>query len=135
MGDFRATTTVTAAEDTLFAYLSKVGNLPLYFPGMTSATPGDGEEVHTAAQLPDGQSVEGDAWFRVDTDTHRIEWGSEGSNSYHGSLEIRNAGDHAEVDVRIHTTRVPDGDSAVQQGLDDTLANIKRLVEQQHVTR
>ena len=132
MGDFRATTTVSAAEGALFDYLSQVGNLPDYFARMTSATPGDGDEVHTTAQMPDGQQVEGDAWFRVDESAHRIEWGSTGPNDYHGSLEVTATGDRSEVAVRMHTTRVPDGDGEVQQGLGDTLATIKRLVEQQH---
>lgn len=33
----------------------------------------------------------------------------------------------------MHTTRVADGDPEVQQGVEGTLANIKRLVEQQNV--
>jgi uncharacterized membrane protein len=135
MGDFQASTTVDATGDELFAYLSTVGNLPRYFPQMTSATPGDGEEVHTAARLPGGQHVQGDAWFRVDRGAHRLEWGSEGPNSYHGSLEVSDTAGNTEVRVRLHTTRVPDGDDEVRQGLDDTLGNIKRLVEQHHVTR
>lgn len=133
MGDFEATTTVTAAESALFDYLSEVENLPHYFTRMTSAEPGDGEEVHTTAPLPDGPQVEGNAWFRVDEQAHRIEWGSEGGNDYHGSLEVSDAAGDAAVAVRMHTTRVPDGNSEVQRGLEDTLATIKRLVEQQHV--
>ncbi|MFJ1764906.1 SRPBCC family protein [Amycolatopsis sp. NPDC088138] len=135
MGDFEATTTVDAAADALYAYLSDVGNLPRYFARMTSAEPsGEGGEVHTAAELPGGQHVEGDAWFRADAGTRHIEWGAEGPNTYHGSLEIESAGPGATVRVRLHTTRVPDGDTGVQQGLDDTLATIKDLVEKQHVT-
>lgn len=131
MGDFSATTAVDAAEGALFAYLSQVSNLPDYFSRMTSARPGDGEEVHTTARVSGGQEVEGDAWFRVDNDARRIEWGSEGTSDYHGSLEVTDAGSGAEVRVRVHTTRVDDGNSQVQQDLVDTLANIKRLVEQQ----
>lgn len=78
MADFRASTTVNAAEGALFDYLSTVQNLPHYFSRMTSATPGDGEQVHTTAQMPDGTQVEGDAWFHVDDSAQRIEWGSEG---------------------------------------------------------
>lgn len=133
MGDFRATTTVNAAEGALFDYLSQVGNLPDYFARMTSAEPGDGEEVHTTAQMPDGQQVEGDAWFRVDDQARRIEWGSEGANDYRGSLEVTGTGGTSEVVVAMHTTRVPDGNGEVQQGLEDTVATIKRLVEQQNV--
>jgi uncharacterized membrane protein len=129
MGDFRGSVTVHAADGALFDYLADVGNLPRYFVRMTSATPGDGEEVHTAARLPDGQEVAGDAWFRTDQAAGRIEWGSEGPNSYHGSLEITDAAGDTEVELRLHTTRVADGDDQVQQGVHDTLANIKRLVE------
>jgi uncharacterized membrane protein len=133
MGDFQATATVDASQDALFDYLSEVSNLPHYFARMTSAASGRGEEVHTTARMPDGQQVEGSAWFRVDTDAHRIEWGSEGANDYHGSLEVHEAGGHADVRVRVHTTRVADNDSEVQKGLVDTVATIKRLVEQRHV--
>ena len=132
MGDFRATTSVHADEGALFDYLSQVGNLPDYFSRMTSAKPGDGEEVHTTAQMPDGTQVEGNAWFRVDEHAHRIEWGSEGPNDYHGSLEVTATGGACEVAASMHTTRVADGNSEVQQGLHDTLATIKRLVEQQY---
>ena len=134
MGDFRATTTVNAAEGALFDYLSQVGNLPDYFDRMTSATPGDGDEVHTAARMPDGQQVEGDAWFRVDPDTRRIEWGSEGANDYHGSLDVDATENGAEVRLQLHTAHVPDDDPEMKRGLDETLANIKRLVEQQRTT-
>jgi uncharacterized membrane protein len=133
MGDFQAATSVNAAEGALFEYLSKVGNLPDYFAQMTSARPGDGEEVHTTARLPDGKQVEGDAWFRSDSDGRRIEWGSEGGNDYHGSLEVTAVGEVSEVVVRMHTTRVADGNPDVQRGLEDTLATIKRLVEQHDV--
>ena len=133
MGDFQATTTVTTDKAALFDYLSQVDNLPHYFPRITSAERVDGEEVHTTAQLPDGQQVEGNAWFRVDQQAHRIEWGSEGPNDYNGSLEVSDTTNGAQVAVRLHTTRVPDGDSAVQQGLEDTLATIKRLAEQHGV--
>lgn len=51
MGDLEATTTVDRA---FFDYLSQVANLPDYYPRMTSARSGDGEEVHTAARMPDG---------------------------------------------------------------------------------
>ncbi|MEJ3654019.1 SRPBCC family protein [Actinomycetes bacterium KLBMP 9759] len=132
MGDFRATTTVQAADGVLFDYLAQVQNLPDYFSRMTSAEPGDDQEVHTAAELPDGQKVEGDAWFRVDEDAHRIEWGSEGPNDYRGSLEVTGGDTASEVEVRMHTTRVASGDEQVQKGLDDTVATIKRLVEQQN---
>jgi uncharacterized membrane protein len=132
MADFTGTTTVDASQKALFAFLSDVSNLPRYFARMTSATPGNGEEVHTTAQMPDGTTVEGDAWFRVDDSSQRIEWGSEGASEYHGAVDVRSKGDTAsEVEVHVHTTRVEPGDSGVQEGVETTLAQIKRLVEDQ----
>ena len=133
MADFTSTTTVDASPDDLFAFLSDVGNLPRYFARMTSAERGDGNEVKTSAQLPDGSHVEGRAWFEVDADKQHIAWGSEGSNDYHGYLDVRPAEHGASVEVHIHTTRVDEGDHQVQQGVDQTVDTIKSLVEDQGV--
>ncbi|SEP53940.1 Transcription factor WhiB [Amycolatopsis saalfeldensis] len=105
MGEFRAAATVSTGAEQLFEYLSTVSNLPLYLAPMTSATP------------------KGGLWFRVDRDTRRIEWGSEGLGGYHGFLTITSAGDETELRVRV--TRRPGRD--VQRDLDETLATIKRL--------
>ncbi len=129
MGDFTGSTTVDAPPDALFDYLSDIGNLPDYFTRMTSAKPGDGREVHTTARMPDGQEVEGDAWFTVDDEAQRIEWGSEGPNDYHGYVDVTPSGNGSSVEVHLHTTRVEDGDSQVDDGIRETLANIKRQAE------
>ena len=129
MADFTGTTTVSVPTTALFDYLSDVANLPKYFSRMTSARPGDGEEVKTTAKMPDGTEVQGDAWFRVDQDAQRIEWGSEGQSEYSGSLDVRSSGEGSEVEVRLHTTRVEPGDPEVQDGVDETLANIKTQAE------
>jgi len=130
MADFFSSTAVNASEQVLFDYLSTVANLPRYFSRMTSAEPGDGDEVHTTARLPDGQQVRADAWFRVDREARRIEWGSEGQSTYRGRLEVSVKSDTVWVDVHVHTTRVHDGDPIVQHGVDDTVTTIKKLVEQ-----
>ncbi|HEY6741449.1 MAG TPA: SRPBCC family protein [Lapillicoccus sp.] len=130
MGDFTGSTTVDVSPSVLFDYLSEVGNLPDYFARMTSAERGDGEEVHTTARMPDGQEVEGDAWFRVDDDAQRIEWGSEGPNDYNGYVDVRPSGDGSEVEVHVHTTRVDDGSSEVEEGIRETLSKLKQRAEQ-----
>ena len=134
MGDFSGTTTVDAGSQALFDYLSDAGNLPQYFSRLTSAVPGEGEEIKTTAKMPDGPEVQGDAWFRVDAAAQRIEWGSEGPSSYHGHLEVSSTGDSSSsVEVHVHTTRVDDGDQVAQDSITETLANTKRLVEEQGV--
>lgn len=129
MGDFTGTTTVDVDTAKVFDYLSEISNLPKYFARMTSAQPGDGREVKTTAKMPDGQEVQGDAWFTVDDSAQRIEWGSEGPNDYHGYVDVRPAGSGSEVEVHIHTTRVPDGNSEIEDGVRETLAKIKQQVE------
>lgn len=129
MGDFTGTTPVSVPIDVLFAYVSDVGNLPRYFSRMTSAQPGDGEEVRTTARMPDGTEVQGDAWFRVDRAARRIEWGSEGPSEYAGHLQLIPDGQGSVVEVQLHTTRARDGDRQVQDGIRETLAALKAQAE------
>ena len=129
MGDFTGTTRVSVPIDVLFAYVSDVGNLPRYFSRMTSARPGDGEEVRTTARMPDGTEVQGDAWFRVDRAARRVEWGSEGPSDYAGHLQLIPDGQGSVVEVSLHTTRARDGDRQVQEGVQETLAALKAQAE------
>lgn len=129
MGDFSGTITVNASNQALFDYLSDVGNLPQYFSRLTSAVPGDGEEIKTTAKMPDGPEVQGDAWFRVDKTAQRIEWGSQGQSEYSGYLDVTPSGDGSQVEVHLHTTRVHEGDREVQDGVTETLDNIKQQAE------
>jgi len=131
MADFTKSTHLDVDAQTAFDYLSDVSNLPHYFARMTEASPGDGEEVHTKAKMPDGHEVAGDAWFRVDAETTSIEWGSEGPSNYHGSVTVTSSGTGSEVEVQLHTERVSAEDGDVPQGIQETLDNIKRLVEGQ----
>ena len=129
MADFTESTTIDIPAQTLFEYLSDVANLPDYFARMTSARPGDGEEVVTTAQMPDGTEVAGEAWFRVLDSDQRSEWGSEGPNDYAGYLDVNPAGDASQVEVHIHTSRVEDQDQQIVDGLRETLTSIKQQVE------
>lgn len=131
MADFTSTTTVDASPEDLFAFLSDVGNLPRYFARMKTAEPAGGHAVRTSAELPDGSSVEGEAWFDVDQDAQHLAWGAEGDNDYHGHLDVRPDEHGAIVEVHLHTNRAESGDHQVQNGLDTTLDTIKTLVEEQ----
>ena len=133
MPDYKASTAVDASATALFDYLSDVSHLPDYFDRMTSAEKTEDEVVHTSADL-NGTMVEGDAWFEVDRDSTTLSWGSEGPNNYHGHLIVsENGADTASVTVTLTTTRA--GGSEIQDGLDQTVANIKRLVEDEAAAR
>jgi uncharacterized protein YndB with AHSA1/START domain len=136
MADYERTTTVDAPAEDLFEYLSKVENLPNYMERMTSAHNLPGDEVEVEAKVEPGdagsggpqdgeRAVAGDGWFRIDADTRTVLWGAEGPHDYHGQLQVTASGDAAStVTVRLHTTHETE---AIQDGIDQTLANIQRL--------
>ena len=137
MGTYESTTTVTASPDELFSYLSDVHNLPEYFAAMKTAEPAgaaqgaappDAEAVRSVAVV-EGQQVEGEAWFRRDADARSLSWGSEGPNRYGGELRVDDDGGSSRVTVRLHTEHA-EGER-IQEGLEETLANIKKKVEAQ----
>jgi hypothetical protein len=142
MGDYERSTTVNRPVDDLFDYLSKVENLPQYFSRITHAQSATGDTVEVDARLDedrqpddvpppgdpvsDGErAVHGEAWFRIDADHRKLEWGSEGPHDYHGELEVDGDTGGSRVVVRLHTLH--DDAESIEQGIDETLDNIRRL--------
>lgn len=152
MGDYERSATVPMPVDDLFEYLSHVENLPTYMARMTQARQVSGDEVSVEARLepgdgassgsgeggpdgggpdgggPDGggeRTVRGEAWFRIDAERHRLEWGAAGPHDYHGELEVSEGGSGATVVVRLHTLH--DDTAAIEEGLAETLSNIERI--------
>ncbi len=131
MGDYEADERIRVTADQLFDYLSDVANLPRYFPRMTSAEAVEGEEaVHVTAKTPDGHEVEGEAWFKVDRENKTLAWGSEGPNKYHGHLTVTGVGENSAVAVTVSTTRAEG--HQIQEGVDQTVETIKKLLEEAH---
>lgn len=134
MGDYYNTSQVAVPPAALFGYLATIENLPDYFPRMRSVERVDGggerDTVHTSAEMPDGQIVEGEAWMEVDDERLTIQWGAEGPRDYHGRLSVTGSGGGAQVEVVISTEHVESDE--VQRGVDATVANIKSLVESRH---
>ena len=126
MGDYQHSVEVGAPAGQLFSYLSEVRNLPQYFSGMTSAEPAGGEAVDVTAEV-NGTTERAEAWFRVDLQRHHLEWGSEGPSGYNGHLDVSGNGATSSVTVFLHTEHHDSGD--IDQGIADTLAAVKRLVE------
>jgi hypothetical protein len=130
MAEFERTRTVDAPPDALFAYLSDVANLPLYFRGITEARRGPGpDEIEVAAVVKD-REVRGVAHLEVDDDARRMEWSSEGPNDYRGWLAVRPKGDASEVELHISTVRVESGE--VDEGIDRSLDVIARIMASRH---
>src|SRR3954470_423021 len=100
MPEYEQSGTVTTPPDQLFAYLADVHHLPEYFPHLTSAEPVGGDEVRVAADVA-GARKESDAWFHVDSDERRIEWGSP-SGPYHGWMQVDGVEGGSLVTIHLH---------------------------------
>jgi Polyketide cyclase / dehydrase and lipid transport len=129
VGDYKQSQDVSASAGRLFGYLSDVGNLPRYFPAMTSAEPAGPEAVQVTAEL-NGATRDAEAWFRVDAEHRHLEWGSEGPDNYHGYLDVTGDAETSSVTVFLHTERHDSGE--IDRGITETLEAIKRLVETGH---
>ena len=127
MGDYQRSQSVDAPAQQLFDYLADVRNLPHYFQSMVSAEPAEGEAVHVVADVQ-GSERAGEAWFRVDQEGLRLEWGSEGDGGYNGSLDVTGDDSRSTVELSLHTEEV-DSDR-IEQGISKTLENVKSLVEE-----
>ncbi len=128
MPEYRRSQAIDAPADRLFDYLSQIENLPHYFPGMTSAEPGDGpDEVKVTADV-EGKPVAGTARFHADPAAKRIAWSSAGPNDYHGWLQVSAEGTASAVEVEITTSRTAE-EGDIEDGLQRTLDEIRRLVE------
>ena len=132
MPSYTRSTKIAVDEDTAYAYLSKAENLPEYFPRITEVNKKSGDEVETTAVIdPPGepeQKVHGTAWFKTDDEAHTVEWGSEGSNHYHGELDFDPDGEGAST-VRL-TLSTESDHPGIEDSIDETLATIsKKLTE------
>jgi carbon monoxide dehydrogenase subunit G len=130
VANYQGTRVVRADAKSLFAFLSRVENLPRYFPRITAAERTGDEEVDVTAVIEppgeDEQTVRSEAWFRVDGERQQIEWGSEGPNDYQGDLEVTEDGVDSRVSLSLHTESQHPG---IQESLEETLDTIARLVE------
>lgn len=128
MPSYTRATKLAVDEDTAYAYLSQAENLPEYFPRITKVNATNGDEVETTAVIdPPGepeQEVHGTAWFKTDDDAHTVQWGSEGSNHYHGELDFDPDGDSAST-LRLTLSTESDHDG-IEASIDETLATISK---------
>jgi hypothetical protein len=96
--------------------------------GYAAGRRGRGGRTHESWRFPDrcyeGHTQRGEAWFRVEEEARRIEWGSPDS-AYRGRLEVSPDGDGSRLTLFLATARGGAPDSEVM----GTLDAIRRLVE------
>lgn len=144
MSEFEHSTSIQASPDEVFAFISKVENLPKYLPTTHSAQPQEGERVRVQGEAQ-GHAYDSDGFFRQDRENHRLEWGAD-EGYYSGWLQIDEQGDSSTMTVHLSFSGGPpagqgeepgdaSGDEApstgqIQEGLVAALESIKNFVEE-----
>ena len=142
MSEFEHSTEIDASPDEVYAFMSKVENLPKYLPTTHSAQPQQGEHVRVQGEAQ-GHEYDADGYFRTDKAAHRIEWGAD-EQYYSGWLEVTGQGDGSTMTVHLsfsggppagqgdvpsdESNNAPNRDE-IQEGLVKSLESIKNFVE------
>ena len=142
MSEFEHSTTIAASPDEVYAFMSKVENLPKYLPTTHAAQPQEGERVRVQGEAQ-GHPYDSDVFFRQDASNHRIEWGAD-EGYYSGFLEVTGQGSGSSMTVHLSFSGGPPGSEGsepgdggdapsegdVQEGLVKALESIKNFVEE-----
>lgn len=98
------TTRIPVAPDQLYRTIADVGSLTKFIPPLTSVRKTDAQHVEVEAQY-EGHEQHGQAWFRVDDEAKRVEWGSEGQ-PYRGWMQVEPDGEGSKLTLHLHTERL-----------------------------
>jgi uncharacterized protein YndB with AHSA1/START domain len=148
--DYEQSQTIDAPPNEVFAWLSKVGNLPNYLPPVVdssvegpSAQGSPGQRIRTTLEYPGGEdgTFEAEGYLAVDERERRMEWGAEAERDYSGWLTVANHGDGGS-EVVVHLTfgersveteiedQTPEGENPMAEGISRTLESIRRQIEE-----
>lgn len=137
---YRRSQTVDVSADDVFAFVSRIDNLPKYLPPITSAEAPGGEQVRLHGEIPNHGTFEGEGYYRVNQAERRMEWGANVGRDYAGQLWVTEQGaERSEVtvelsfgprsvDLEAQQEAGPDRNPA-QEALAATLESIRRQVE------
>lgn len=149
-GTYEQSTTIAAAPEEVFAYVSDVSHLPDFLPPIQDAAERPLEEgtetdpavahahgVHLVGEL-EGHRFENDGWFDADAEARTLTWGAQTDHTYSGRLTVSPDGEGSRVSVQLDfgersqddQIQAQSGDrDPLQEAFDATLESIKRQVE------
>ena len=127
MADFERSATIQASADQTYEYLADPRHMPEYVAMMTEAREARGGHLRVAADVQ-GRHEEGEAMFVADDAARRLEWGREG-HEYHGWLAVTGLTGASTSTVTIHLETHEETDTELVEGaIDETMANIGRVM-------
>ncbi len=142
MGEYERSISINASREQIENFVSDVQNLPRYLPTTKHAEPEQGERVRVQGETPTGHHYDADGYFRIDRNTHRMEWGSDGEQRYSGRLEFQGPEGDFPTQVFVHLSfdpppqvgqamaqRTGSQEETINEGLDKALQSIKNILE------
>ena len=134
---FSGSKLVRVAPDDVYAFVSRIGNLPTYLAMVTQAHDVGEDRIHMEVDLHGHQHGD-EGVFRRLPDDHRIEWGSE-EGDYEGSIDIADEDGDARVTMNLTwAAQSPfpeqmggevEGANSVNDAIEATLESIKNILE------
>ncbi|HEX4203817.1 MAG TPA: hypothetical protein VHZ51_06405 [Ktedonobacteraceae bacterium] len=142
MGEYERSITIHAPMQQVEYFVSNVGNLPKYVSTTKYAMPEQGERVHVHGEAF-GHQYDNDGFFKVDKNTHRMEWGAdEPEQQYRGWISLQSADQAAPTQVTVHLSFEPpprmsknlaaqtgSHGKTIDQDLENALVSIKNMME------
>ncbi len=141
MADLSGNITINASPQDVFRFVSDISNLPQYLPTVKDAKDAGRERVQVTSVV-ENESHTQDGFFRTPGVDQPITWGSDGDKDYHGSMEIKDAGNGTSaLSLTMHLNPPPqdaqgieqrtgeDFGSQMQEGVNRCLQSIKNQVE------
>lgn len=142
MSDYMSSITVNCPAQDVFGFVSDVENMPQYLPTLRLAESQGQGRIAIEGEAA-GKPYDADGWFKVNEDTMRMQWGSDGEIRYSGHLQVVDAGTKSQVTVAIHfeptkgqeeafRQHVGGRDAAIKDGLCQALQSIKKICEAEY---
>ena len=130
---------VAASPDSVFRFVSDIGNLPKYLPTVNGAHSHSHERVEVDGKA-NGHTYSSEGWFNVDQAGRTMTWGSDGANDYSGKMTVSEEGSGSAVACSLQftpTAEIKDSmdrnqggpSAAMTDGLRASLASIKEICE------
>ena len=142
MGDYQRSITINATRRQIEDYVSNVNNLSKYLPTVHSAQKEQGERVRVEGAAPNGYQYDSDGYFRIDKNSNRMEWGSDGETQYAGWMEFKASNSQTPTEVTVHLSLTPpphvqqemakhegSASNAIEDGIEKALQSIKNELE------
>jgi hypothetical protein len=104
--EHESSTTIPVSPDGLYDAIAGVRNLTRVIPPLKSVRRTDPEHVEVTAQY-EGPEEHGEAWFRTDDESRRVEWASD-EHPYRGWMQVEPDRDGAKLTLHLNTPHADD---------------------------